>query len=583
MTQVGRYQILEELGRGAMGVVYKALDPAIGRTIAIKAIRLTDLTNADERQRLRERLLQGAQSVGVLSHPSIVIIYDILEQEDFAYIFMEYVPGASLERMLSKGSLPTGSELIDYLRQVAEALDYAHRKGILHRNIKPANIIISDGVESGERLAKVADFGIARFATQAITQTETVTGTPNYMSPEQIQGTTVAARSDQFSLGVVAYELLTGTKPFIGEDLAGLFYSICKQDPIPAQEVNSSLSEASGKVLQRALMKDAAERFGSCGEFAGALSIALAESPAWIAGKREHAIATESGPATPFNNAGPIGAVGERPWAAAARTGPIISIPENNLYDIPSLPKRRRNERDLPLDESAQRSSISRKLGLILAMCFAIVATIVFIVRSNSGPALPVQVLDTKSGPTIAPPEGMEVMRPERPAVKPDKTSGMPSGPQRARGQELAARTQSIAGGDDDVELLTEPPGARVVIDGRADLACDTPCTLSLHGGRHTLSAELSGYSIARRIFSVPSDTSLLMNMNKSLGVLLVTSFPRTACKVFVDGRPSGETPATLHLTAGTHQVGVAGLAAQQEQTIEVQTDGFDMRRFPCQ
>src|ERR1700761_2249757 len=229
VKQVGRYQIVEESGRGAMGVVYKALDPAIGRTVAIKTIRLSDLTDPDERRRVHERLLREAQSAGVLSHPNIVTIYDILEQEDFAYVFMEYVNGSSLEKMMRTGNLPQRGELLDYLRQVAAALDYAHRKGIVHREIKPANIIISESAPGAERLAKIADFGVAKFVSHEMTHSGAMIGTPSYMSPEQIQGMTVDGQSDQFSLAVLVYELLCGEKPFTGETLPALFYAICKQ------------------------------------------------------------------------------------------------------------------------------------------------------------------------------------------------------------------------------------------------------------------------------------------------------------------------------------------------------------------
>ena len=234
MKQVGRYQIVEELGRGAMGVVYKALDPAIGRTVAIKTIRLSDLTDSEERRRVHERLLREAQAAGMLSHPNIVTIYDVLEEQDFAYVFMEYVNGSSLERMLQAKTLPDRTHLLNYLRQVAAALDYAHRKGIVHRDIKPANIIIAEGASGVERIAKIADFGVAKFVSQDMTHSGSMIGTPNYMSPEQIQGMTVDGRCDQFSLAVLVYELLSGEKPFSGDNLAALFYAICKHEPKPA-------------------------------------------------------------------------------------------------------------------------------------------------------------------------------------------------------------------------------------------------------------------------------------------------------------------------------------------------------------
>ena len=205
MKQVGRYQIIEELGRGAMGVVYKALDPAIGRTVAIKTIRLSEFVDPEERQRIRERLLREAQSAGVLSHPNIITIYDVLEQADFAYILMEYVHGSSLEKLLQKKAVPDSATMLHLFRQVSDALDYAHRKGIVHRDIKPANIILSEGRPNAEAAAKIADFGVAKFISQDVTHSGTMIGTPNYMSPEQILGLTVDGKSDQFSLAVDVY------------------------------------------------------------------------------------------------------------------------------------------------------------------------------------------------------------------------------------------------------------------------------------------------------------------------------------------------------------------------------------------
>ena len=191
MNQVGRYQILEEIGRGATGVVYRALDPAIGRTVAIKSIRFSEFTNPDEKRQIRERLLHEAKAAGILSHPNIVTIYDVLESEDLAYVFMEFVDGWSLEDLIKQRNLPERDALLRFLRQIAEALDYAHRKGIVHRDIKPANIMIAGRRPEAEQCAKIADFGVAKLASTEITHNRTVIGTPSYMSPEQIQGSAV--------------------------------------------------------------------------------------------------------------------------------------------------------------------------------------------------------------------------------------------------------------------------------------------------------------------------------------------------------------------------------------------------------
>lgn len=593
MKQVGRYQVLEELGRGAMGVVYKALDPAIGRTVAIKTIRLSDLTDPDERRRVHERLLREAQSAGVLSHPNIVTIYDILEQEDFAYVFMEYVNGAPLEKMIATNTLPVGAELLGYLRQVADALDYAHRKGIVHRDIKPANIIISEVAPGSERLAKIADFGVAKFVSHEMTHSGTMIGTPSYMSPEQIQGTTIDGRSDQFSLAVLVYELLCGEKPFASDSLPALFYAICKQEPVPVDERNPKLNDTVAKVMERALAKSAKDRFESCGDFIGALIIALDGCPDWKPLARAGAVAGDGKvllEATADGVPAPVRPVIVKPAAASAASVPA--------YDLPTRPRRRLEENEQ--DDSGKRSVVGT-IATMIAVCLAIAGVIVFIVRSNSGPKIPEQVLDASAGPVAAPPAQASTPAPKttepaaapqtppKPAhsepapvptqTQPETSSSQITSPQNAASQPAPAQNSVAVA---DIELLSEPPGAKLVIDSRADASCTAPCTMSLPNGRHTLTAELPGYNVARRIFTIPDDKSLFIAMTQSTGVLFVTSVP-PGSTIYVDGKPYGRTPATLRLPAGSHHLVVANGTSQREETIVVQTDGFDARSFRLQ
>src|ERR1051325_3079950 len=184
MDRIGRYKIVRELGRGAMGVVYHAIDPNIGRPVAIKTIQLGGTRTPEEQERLRERLFREARSAGILSHPGIVTIYDVEQQGDLAYIAMEYVDGPTLDQMLSTGKQHPAEQLFSILNQTAAALDYAHGKGIVHRDIKPANIMIA-----AEGVAKITDFGIAKVtASEQFTMTGSIVGTPHYMSPEQGQG-----------------------------------------------------------------------------------------------------------------------------------------------------------------------------------------------------------------------------------------------------------------------------------------------------------------------------------------------------------------------------------------------------------
>src|SRR5258708_31056216 len=259
-----------------MGVVYRAEDPAIGRTIAIKSIRLQDLTDETERERLKERLFREAQSAGILSHPGIVTIYDIAEENGMTYIFMEFVNGPPLEKMLLHEQTPDKETLLSIFRQTAAALDYAHKKGIVHRDIKPANIMIHE-----DGAAKVTDFGVAKIVSQQMTLAGTMMGTPSYMSPEQVQGGVVTGCADQFSLAVIAYEVMTGEKPFAAEYLPTLLYKIVREDPLPPQRLNPTLGPQVEMVLRKALAKSPGERYENCVDFINALATACSATAGW--------------------------------------------------------------------------------------------------------------------------------------------------------------------------------------------------------------------------------------------------------------------------------------------------------------
>jgi serine/threonine-protein kinase len=548
-----------------MGIVYKALDPTIGRTVAIKAIRLSDFQDPEEQRRVRERLLREAQSAGLLSHPNIVTIYDVLEQEDSAYIVMEYVDGASLEQMLLRRVLPDQDDLLRYLRQVANALDYAHRRDVVHRDIKPANIMITDAGEGTGKLAKVTDFGVAKFISQNTTYSGTIMGTPNYMSPEQIQGLPLDGRSDQFSLAVVVYEILAGAKPFAADNLPTLLYQICRADPKPVETLNSALSGKTGAVLLRALAKGPDERFGSCSEFVEALTEALAENP--------RVILSHAGSEAPTVVAAVAASAGPVPAPVIKHTKEEPS-PEPLVHELPAL-TRRRPAPDEEIEPQAQgRSRLGGKLLALLLMGLAVVTAVILIARWNFGPSLPGQTAHPKAGPATPPSpaaytqENLPAPTDERPNRKkpPESVRSAPAGPAM-----ISA-----------MEFLTEPPGAKITVDNRADAACQSPCTLSLPSGRHTLTAELEGFNLERRIFTVPSETSMLINLSRSMGVLVITSEP-SGSQVLVDGKDYGPTPATVRLTVGPHQLVLVNGAQRHEETVDIANDAFQTRSFRWQ
>lgn len=267
-SKVGRYEIIEELGKGSMGLVYKALDPKINRSLAIKTIRFSDEFDEDVIQEIKERFFREAEIAGQLSHPSIVTIYDVGEDRDLTYMAMEFLKGEDLEKYTDKKNLLPLRKVLDVAARVADALDFAHKSEVIHRDIKPANIML---LKNGG--VKVTDFGIAKAISSSRTRTGVILGTPNYMSPEQIIGQKIDARSDIFSLGVLFYQLLTGELPFHGDNLSSLLYQITQVKHPPVRNHNPKIPRACEQIIDRALAKNPKERFGTAGEMAKIISL----------------------------------------------------------------------------------------------------------------------------------------------------------------------------------------------------------------------------------------------------------------------------------------------------------------------
>jgi formylglycine-generating enzyme required for sulfatase activity/predicted Ser/Thr protein kinase len=261
MNKIGKYTIGGEIAKGGMGVLYRAQDPLIGRTVAIKTIRLDILQGTTGKEEALKRFLREAQSVGNLSHPNIVTIYDVGEDEGLIYIAMEYVDGHSLEDLLKQNKKFSLDEIVQLFSQIGAALDYAHRKGIVHRDIKPANILVD-----ANHKVTIVDFGIARTTASTMTQTGMLMGTPRYMSPEQISGKKVDNRADIFSLGAILYELLTQCNPFEGESITTVIYKIMHAELRPISEFNKQLPAELDGVVRKALARDADARYQTCRE-----------------------------------------------------------------------------------------------------------------------------------------------------------------------------------------------------------------------------------------------------------------------------------------------------------------------------
>ncbi|MEK9145246.1 MAG: serine/threonine-protein kinase, partial [Elusimicrobiota bacterium] len=268
---LGRYEILKELGRGAMGIVYLGKDPKINRQVAIKTLMLGEGSSAEETKQIKDRFFREAESAGTLNHPGIVKIYDAGEEQDICFIAMELLDGHDLTKFGTKEGMLDPLTAMDYVARVAEALDFAHGQGIVHRDIKPANImLLKDGT------IRVADFGIARITASSKTATGTVMGTPSYMSPEQIAGRKVDGRSDLFSLGVALFELLTGEKPFKGGEGIGTLLFQIANDPEPEPlAVNPKMPRCASAVVHKALKKQPDERYQKGSEMAADLKACI--------------------------------------------------------------------------------------------------------------------------------------------------------------------------------------------------------------------------------------------------------------------------------------------------------------------
>ena len=534
MEQIGRYKILGEVGRGAMGVVYKAQDPAIGRIVAIKTIRLLELADPTERTKLRDRLMREAQSAGILSHPGIVTIYDVAEEGDLNYIAMEYVDGPTLERSMITDPLD-GNLLTSVMNQTAAALDYAHKRGIVHRDIKPANVMLH------ERLtAKITDFGVARVQSHQMTQAGSMVGTPNYMSPEQIQGKPVDGRSDQFSLAVIAYELFTGEKPFTAESIPALAFKIVQDEPPQVHRLNPTLDWPVDTVLKRALAKDPSDRYPTCSDFAFALENACRACKDWK-------------PVAP-------GSLHNMPTMTARAEAVAPPRRPRREYDPPAPVAASAVELDGVADAEPPRALRWARNAALVAM---VLAALLFGVLQFFDNDLPEESLQAQSaagsggGANPTAPQIEDLTVEQAPSPTQPESEATASSPTNSAATPRATERSKPAPAIVATRLVTSPPGANLVVDGNPAYACTSPCSVDLPRGRHTIAATLEGYRRTLKIFESPGETEIFLNLDRTSGSLVVRSEPRGAV-ILVDGETWKEkTPSLLLLPTGRHSIEV--------------------------
>ncbi len=532
-----------------MGIVYHAIDPNIGRPVAIKTIQLGGGRKPEEQERLRERLFREARSAGILSHPGIVTIYDVEHQGDVAYIAMEYVDGPTLDHVLSGQPPIAPAQLFSVLAQTAAALDYAHQKGIVHRDIKPANIMIAaDGT------TKITDFGIAKItASDQLTMTGAIVGTPHYMSPEQVQGQAVDGRSDQFSLAVIAYEALTGEKPYTGEHLTTVVYKIVTEEPPPPHRINPSLSGPIDTVIRKALAKKPDGRYRNCQEFVDALEKACAATKGW--------------------KVMPRGGSLNEPTVADGAPGPAVTLPRG-------VKPQRLGDTTVTAARSPGRKSGFLTFLLAALVTGGLIALIAIQSPSwlsTTGKRPPAEAAKTEQAP-----EPKQEPPPAQPPVQPAEAASAdakpsPLGPAietvpKPPAPDPARRPTASAGAAQAITIISSPGGAKAMLDNRPDAVCTTPCFLDAAPGRHMIAVSMEGYQPEHREVDVgtsPVEMPAVI-LRAPGGTLMLTSIPNGAA-VLVNGKPTGKTtPAQLTLAPGSYKITVELGGREATQTVQL-------------
>ncbi|HEX5434417.1 MAG TPA: serine/threonine-protein kinase [Candidatus Angelobacter sp.] len=600
---VGRYEIIEELGRGAMGVVYKAKDPTIGRTVALKTLRL-DVHGLETAEMVR-RFQNEARAAGVLSHPNIVTIYDAGEQDGIFYIAMEFMQGTTLHELLAEHHILPTEDVIQYSRQICKGLDYAHSHGIVHRDVKPANIMIT-----ANGTVKIMDFGIAK-AGGSMTSTGQVLGTPNYMSPEQVKGRPLDGRSDLFSFGVILYEMLTGEKPFVGQNVTTIIYKIVNENPIAPRDLDVTVHPGLSAIVTRALAKSPDDRYQN-----GADLVRDLESYK-LAGAPLHATSKIT-PAKLITGKLNLGKITSGKLAAMNTTRPAQpALPHEKTLVLPvkaangngsgataAAPAAAPAKTPRQVRRPARQIRAPRKEVLIAAVALIVLlgsamAGYAFMhtrsrmrqlqaqmnvqqethqeqVLAQQKTALPAVTASKVAHDDVIAPDTtvtfVKLPKPKRAPVllRPVKVRKATSSPNQVYTQQS------------ELTFDSKPEGAKVEIDGWSEPNWVTPFTAShLAAGYHTIAFSKPGYlpKAEAAQSAVGKSVPIFAELSPALSTLVITSNPSGA-NVWVDGKDSGKiTPAQLTVEKGPHRVVVrkAGFkdAAADETVAEGQTVSF--------
>jgi predicted Ser/Thr protein kinase len=595
LTKAGRYEVVRELGRGSMGVVYQGRDPVIGRTVAIKTMRTEGLT-PDEFREFRARFQREAQAAGVLSHPNIVSVFDYGEDSGVLYLIMEFLEGKSLEKLVEGQHILPIETIIPMCEQVCGALDHAHQHGIVHRDIKPANIMI---LNNG--LVKVTDFGIAKMMSMGMTQTGQVLGTPNYMSPEQVKGRQIDGRSDIFSLGIILYDLVTGEMPFAGQNITTVIYKIINENPIPPRELDATIHPGLSYVICKALAKSPEERYQTCRELAydmknfkllggpaAASTTAILKSPPLASADMEGAAAPpvkrptppiappEAARMAPAQQASPgqapVQVIAPAPAPRKPHAGPMVWILMALLgvailgilgggYLYLSKGKRQAaNPQSQTANLQSQLPSPQPQAGIPPPQ--------------TPGPEFgqsPAGVNSASAGLPARAPQSPSKAQAEKPAADRGKPSSKPSEapaaippPSPASGGHSASSLPAAGGGGagaapktGQLLVTANVPGAKISVDGSSDPNWVTPYSSAIErsAGTHQVVISKEGYDDYSQFVSLEGGKTITVNAQlvEAKGDVVIMTTP-PGLEVSIDGKVMGPSPVRVTLPVGNHK-----------------------------
>jgi eukaryotic-like serine/threonine-protein kinase len=543
VEKIGRYVISGELGRGAMGVVYKATDPTIGRTVALKTMRLD--VHAEKHDEMLRRFQNEAKAAGALSHPNIVTIYDAAEADGIFYIAMEYIEGTTLAQLLHERRSISAQELVDIGTQICAGLQYAHFRKVVHRDIKPPNIMLAPAA------VKIMDFGIAK-AGASLTHTGEVLGTPHYMSPEQVRGRDLDGRSDIFSMGVMLYEMVTGEKPFAGQNVTAVIYKIVNEQPIPPRELDVTIHPGLSMVITKCLAKDPEDRYQEASDLSTALkSYKIVSIPRQFTTTGTQPIEPPAVVVTPKPSPAPTI---KMPAATVATSAPVTTM----RSAAAAKPALDHNAQTTEMRVPAPLASASQSRKTV--MLFVVLAVILL------AGALAIRMFTQRPDNASVQPSSVTPVQPEAPPAETSDdriakaTQEISDNAERVAGEHVSRATKAPAAaiGVGDLRITSNPPGAQVTVDGVAQAYYVTPFnTPPIKAGMHALTVSAPGLPPQTRDVEVVARkrTAVDFQLTGDNAIYNINSAPSGA-DIIIDGVASGaRTPAQIPLKAGAHKI----------------------------